>query len=179
MSLLAKVTPQEATGTVAEEYARIEAALGRVPEAFQLYSLSPELLSQQWQFLGYYFRHPTLSGPLLAFMRLSISDVVRCDYCIDVNAGLLLNLFGWSPEQLAAARHDRGAAPLSERERVLLEFCVDAARSMGRVDPARLAVVRAAGWSDRDILDAVLHASRSVAADILFNTFGLESEGMQ
>jgi alkylhydroperoxidase family enzyme len=179
MSLLSKVTPQEATGTVAEEYARIEAALGRVPEAFQLYSLSPELLSQQWQFLGYYFRHPTLSGPLLAFMRLCVSDAVRCDYCIDVNAGLLLNLFGWSHEQLSAARRDLHAAPLSERERVLVAYCVDAARSIGQVDPARLAVVRAAGWSDRDILDAVLHAARGVSADILFNTFGLEPEGMQ
>jgi alkylhydroperoxidase family enzyme len=176
MPHLATVAPSQADGVVAATYTQIENAIGRVPAAFQLYSLSPELLRQQWEFLGYYLKHPALSGPWLAFLRLSISREIRCNYCIGLNGGLLINRYGWTAEQLAAAKQDLNSAPFNEKEKVLLRYCLDAVQNLGRVDPARLDALRQLGWTDRDIFDAVTHAARNVAADIIFNTFGLENE---
>ncbi|HEY0720254.1 MAG TPA: hypothetical protein VGE50_03270 [Gammaproteobacteria bacterium] len=173
---IATVSPQQANGALAQTYQKIQAAMGRVPTGFQLYSQSPELLRQQWEFIGYYFNHPTLSGPLLAFMRLSVSNEIRCAFCIGLNGGLLINLFGWTAEQLTAAKQDMNNAPFSEKEKALLHYCLDAVHSFGRVDPARLDSLRKLGWPERDIFDAVLHAARNAAADIVFNTFGVESD---
>lgn len=173
---IATVSPQQADGALAKTYQQIQTVMGRVPTAFQLYSQSPELLRQQWEFIGYYLKHPNLSGQLLAFMRLSVSSEIRCSYCIGLNGGLLINLFGWTAEQLAAAKQDMNSAPLSEKEKALLGYCLDAVRNFGLVDPARLDALRKLGWAERDIFDAVLHAARNVAADIVFNTFGVESE---
>jgi hypothetical protein len=33
------------------------------------------------------------------------------------------------------------------------------------------------GWRDSDILDAVNHATRMLATDIIFNTFKIENNG--
>jgi hypothetical protein len=49
MSIISTVTPEQASGKVAEVYGQIQQMMGRVPNAFQLYSSSPVLLEQQMQ----------------------------------------------------------------------------------------------------------------------------------
>jgi hypothetical protein len=44
MSIISTVTPDQASGKVAEVYGQIQQMMGRVPNAFQLYSSSPVLL---------------------------------------------------------------------------------------------------------------------------------------
>ena len=48
MSLLNTITPAQAQGQVANVYQQIETIMGRVPNVFQLYSASPDLLETQW-----------------------------------------------------------------------------------------------------------------------------------
>lgn len=176
MPYIATVPLSEASGELAKTYGQIQAAMGGVPAAFQLGSLSPELVRGQWEFIGYYLKHPTLSGSLLAFLRLSVSKEIHCGYCIGFNGALLVNRYGWTMEQLAAAKNDPNAAPLTENEKALVSYCIDAVRSFGRVDRLRLDSLRRMGWTDRDLLDAVMHAARNLASDIVINTFGLEDE---
>jgi alkylhydroperoxidase family enzyme len=42
MSIISTVAPSEATGQVAQVYAQVEQALGRLPNAMKLYSASPD-----------------------------------------------------------------------------------------------------------------------------------------
>lgn len=176
MPHIATVSPAEASGELAETYGQIQAVLGGVPASLQLTSLSPLLTRNQWEFIGYYIGHPTLSGPLIAFLRFCVSREFQCDYCIGFNGGLLVNRYGWTADQLAAAKRDIDAAPLSEKEKALVRYAVDAVRSAGRVERAELDSLRQLGWSDRDILDALMHAARNMSADIVINAFGLEEE---
>lgn len=150
MSIIATVCPQDAAGEVAEVYDQMKQAVGRVPNALQLYSASPALLAMQWQYLGYYFQHPTLSFPLLASIRMLVSQENDCNYCIGMNESMLIKRAGFTPEQTTAAK-----------------------RSLSKNDIEALGHL---GWTEQDIFDAVNHGARNVAVDILFNTFKIEND---
>lgn len=176
MTLIATVTPESATGSVAAIYAEITHAIGRVPAAFALYSASPVLLQQQWDSLKHYFLHTTLGGPLLAALRLCVSREFECDYCIGLNAGLLVERFGWTAEQVAALKRDPADNPLDEKDRAMLAFALKTVKSPQAVSACDVDALRTMGWSDADILDAANHAARNVSADILFNAFKIERD---
>lgn len=176
MPLIQTVEPSQAQGQVAEVYRQSEAIMGRVPNAFQMYSASPALLETQWRQTEYFMRHPTLSFPLLALTRMLVSQDNRCDYCIDLNAAMLIERAGFSPEQLAAARRDPAAAPLDDRDKAMLLFVLKATRTPLEVGTADINKLKALGWAESDILDAVVHGARNMAADIVFNTFKIERD---
>jgi uncharacterized peroxidase-related enzyme len=176
MSILQTVTPASATGEVAEIYAQIQNAWGHVPAAIQVFSANPFLLRHQWEYYGSVMQHPTLSMPLTACIRMLVSQAGQCDYCIDMNAGMLINMAGWTPEQVAATRADFNDSPLSPAEKTLLGLVLKATRDSSRVSTSDLDAARAAGWSDGDILDAVNHGARMVAGDIIINGFKVERD---
>lgn len=176
MPLIQTVAPAQAQGQVAEVYNQVEALLGRVPNAFQLYSGSPAVLEAQWGQTAYFLQHPTLSFPLLALVRMLVSQDHHCTYCIDLNAALLIQRAGFTPEQIAAIRLDPTAAPLDARDQAMLLFALKATRSPQEVGPADIEALKALGWAESDMLDAVVHAARNLAADIVFNTFKIERD---
>lgn len=176
MTLIATIKPEQATGKVAEIYGQMQQAIGRVPNAFQLYSASPAVLENQWANTGYYFQHPTLGLPLLASIRMLVSQTNECDYCIGFNEALLIERAGFTPEQTAAAKRNPADAPLPEKDKAMLLFVLKATHTPKAVGAADLDGLRRLGWTERDIFDAVNHGARNVAVDILFNTFKIEND---
>ena len=176
MSILQTVTPEAATGEVAEIYAQIKNAWGHVPTAIQVFSANPFLLKHQWEYYGSVMQHPRLSMPLTACIRMLVSQAGHCDYCIDMNAGMLINAAGWTPEQVAATRADFNDSPLSGAEKILLGLVLKMTRDSSGATSADLQAARDAGWSDGDILDAVNHGARMVAGDIVINGFKVERD---
>ncbi len=176
MSILQTVTPEAATGEIAEIYAQIEQAWGSVPTAIQVFSANPALLRHQWEYYGSIMQHPRLSMPLTACIRMLVSQAGNCDYCIDMNAGMLINVAGWTPEQVAATRANFHDSPLSPDEKMLLGLVLKATRDSSSVSALDLQAARVAGWSDGDILDAVNHGARMVAGDIVINGFKVERD---
>lgn len=176
MSILSTVTPESATGEVAEIYAQIQNAWGHVPTAIQVISANPFLLKHQWEYYGSVMQHSTLSMPLTACIRMQVSQAGHCTYCIDMNAGMLINVAGWTPDQVAATRADFNDSPLSAAEKTLLGLVLKMTRDSSSVTSADLQAARDAGWSDSDILDAANHGARMVAGDILINGFKVERD---
>lgn len=176
MSIVETVSPQEATGAVATAYEQISKAMGRVPNALQLLSSSPELLHQTTTQLGYYFTHPTLSAPLLALIRLAVSTRMQCAYCMGMNESILINRAGFTPEQVADAKFDPSTAPLPEKELAMLLFVVKGTSAPKAVTRADLDRLRALGWTDRDIVDGLYHGARNVASDIMFDALKIEND---
>ncbi len=176
MSILQTVSPETATGEVAEIYAQIKNAWGHVPTAIQAFSANPFLLKHQWEYYASIMQHPTFSFPLTASIRMLVSQAGNCRYCIDMNGGMLINVAGWTPEQLAATRADFNDSPLSAKEKTLLGLVLKATRDSNSVTAADLQAAREAGWSDSDILDAVNHGARMVAGDIIINAFKVERD---
>ncbi len=176
MTLLATETPETASGAVAATYQEILKLFGRVPNALQIYSASPELLAQQWEAIRYFRAHPTLPAALLASIRMLVSKNNDCDYCVGFNEALLVNMCGQTPEQVAATKADPKATPLAPRDKAMLLFVLKATATPHAVGKPDLDQLRALGWTDRDLLDAVTHGARNAAADIIFNTFKIERD---
>lgn len=176
MALIDGVAPGAAQGAVAGIFQEIEQALGQVPGGMQLYAVSPGLLAQQWQVVGYYARHPRLPLALTAAIRLLVSQDNDCDYCIDFNAGLLIERCGWTPEQVSVSKHDVAAAPLAASDKALLQFVLQTVNARQPATRDNLEGLKQLGWSEADILDAVALGARNVAVDIIFNTFQVEPD---
>jgi alkylhydroperoxidase family enzyme len=176
MTLIATTPPSGDAATVAEIHAEMTQIIGRIPSALALYNSSPFLLRQQWDFLKHYFNHPTLNGPLLAAIRLYVSREFDCEYCVGLNAALLVEWFGWTSEQVAAFKRDLTDNPFQEKDRAMLIFGLKAVRSPLAVGAADLDSLRELGWSEADILEAATHAAHNVRADILLNAFKIETD---
>jgi len=176
MSIISTVAPEQASGKVAEIYEKLQQTMGRVPNAFQLYSSSPALLEQNFQSIAYYMQHPTLSFPLLATVRMLVSQENECQYCVGLNEAMLMHMANVTPEQIAATKRDPQEAPLPEKEKAMLLLVLKATRTPKLVGKADLDKLRALGWNDGEIMDAVHHGARNVAADIVFNTFKIEND---
>lgn len=176
MPLISTVLPQQATGEVAQTYQQIQQLFGRLPNALQLFSCSPNLLKQTWQEVSYYGQHSSLNLALLATLRMLISTVNKCDYCIDFNKSLLINMLNWTPEQVQATQADPDQAPLTDKEKALLKLVLIAVNTPHAVTAEDIQALRALGWQEQDILEAVAHGARHVAIDIIFNTFKIEQD---
>lgn len=176
MPLIETVIPEKANGQVAAVYRDIAQVFGRVPNAMQMFSASPALLGQQWESMGYYLKHPALSFPLLAAVRMLVSQENHCHYCIGMNGSLLINMAKWTPEQVAATKRDAMAAPLAEKEKAMLAFVLKTVAERKPVTRAEIDRLVKQGWSESDVFDAVAHGARNVAVDIVFNTFQIEND---
>lgn len=176
MSLLNEIPPDDAEGRLAALYTVFQQTLGFIPKAFQMASVSPELLEQHWRYLSYYLRHPELSPALTACIRLLVSKRAACRYCVDLNRALLVQN-GATPEVIEAMTTDPSQAPLSAKERALLQFTLRATADPHAIEAADIQALRALGYSDQVIFDALHHGARQIAFDILIDAFKVEPEG--
>ena len=62
-------------------------------------------------------------------------------------------------ELVAALEDDYGKAPISEQEKVMLDYVVQITRDATRISPAYHERLRAAGFDDKGILQITLIAS--------------------
>ncbi|CAK0751819.1 conserved hypothetical protein [Gammaproteobacteria bacterium] len=176
MAIIQTISPETATGEIAAIYDQMKKMMGFVPSAMQMRSSSPFMLEMQMRGLGYYMQHPTLSMSLLACVRMLVSQKNDCAYCIDLNAGLLINMMGWTIEQVAATRADPSSANLPEKDKAMLLFVLKGVGNSLSIEESDLDALRALGWSDSDILDGLGHGAQMVAGDILINTFKVEKD---
>ncbi|MCJ7765505.1 MAG: hypothetical protein MUP09_06140 [Thiovulaceae bacterium] len=177
MPLIQTTAPEEATGELAKLYAIFTAMRGSVGDNAKLFGVSPELLRQQMDFIKFYMNHPTLSMPLLAAVRIMVSSGEACQFCIDFNTGMLINMEGWTFDQVASMRKNIDDANLPDREIAMLRLVIKSIKNAHAVNADDLDALRKMNWEDKDIMDAVNHAARMLATDIIFNTFKIENNG--
>lgn len=177
MPLINTIKPENATGELAELYGKIEAMRGRVSNSAQIFSASPELIKQQMSFIEYYMlKQKSLSMALLACIRTLVSDKNGCQYCVDFNASMLINMMKWTPKEVEAMRADPNDAKLEEKEKAMLLFVLKAVRTPHEVDASDIQALRDLGYEDGEILDAVNHGARMSAIDIIFDAFKIEKD---
>jgi len=175
MPIIKTVKPEEATGKVADIYQHFIDMMGFVPNAFLLRSSSPELLQGQANSLGYYWNHESLSSKLQAFIRLTTSVTHKCEYCVNMNTGLLMRA-GVTPEEIEATKADPSKAPLDTKDLAMLAFVVKVINDSHSTNAEDMENLRNLGWTDKDILDATWHATSQVASDMLFNAFKIDAD---
>jgi uncharacterized peroxidase-related enzyme len=175
MAIITLVEKEEAAGRVAEIYESMTNSMGFIPNAFRVFSSSAHVLDVQFQNLGYFMRHKTLSGKLLAFIRVLVSEQEQCDYCVTMNSGILLQ-YGVLPEMMNKIKADPSMAPLDEKELALLLFVLKVVNDSNSIEASDMEKLHTLGLDDADILDATYHATTQVGVVKIFNAFHIEND---
>lgn len=174
--LINPTTPSDDEKRVGAIFAAVEKSLGFVPDGLKLYAISPPLLESFVGAIGYFRAHERLSQELLAFIRYVTSSRNRCNFCIDFNEGILLQL-GKTVEAIHATGDDPGNAPLEVAEKALLQFALDSQEQPEKIDRSRIDALRSLGWEERDMFDAVYVAANNRAFTSLLKTFNVDHQG--
>ena len=165
MSRLSVPNLDSATGATAEVYGQIKKAIGNVPNTFAAIgahgpdALKAILLADSVLATG------SLSKRDQETIKLVISSVAGCDYCVAAHS-LLGKLAGLKPEELKRIRDRQPTG--DEKRDALIRFVRKLAATSGTVSSADFAAIKAAGYSDAQLVDISL-AFATTAFTNVFN----------
>jgi uncharacterized peroxidase-related enzyme len=164
MSRIPTPALETATGASAEVYAQIKKAIGQVPNTYAaIGALGPSALKIILQADGV-LAAGSLSKQDQETIKLAISEAVGCDYCVAAHS-LLGKLAGLAPEVL---KQIRAGQPTGDAKRdALVRFVRVLARTSGTITDEEFAGIRAAGYSDAQLVDIGL----AIAVTTFTNVF--------
>ena len=168
------VREQDATGEVAELYDELrELFLGFVPDVFKLVSTAPDLLRVFVAGHRAMFDGGQLPREAKEVVALTVARVASCRYCTTAHDALL-RLLGTDTAYADAVLDgalDDPAIPTDIR--ALAELATKITEHAYRITDDDLDRVRAHGWTDQQLLEAVWVACQFNANVRLADTFGL------
>lgn len=154
-----------ASGHAAQLFSAIKGAVGKVPNAYaDIGSNSPIALESVLNLDGA-LRKSSLNGKQIEAVKLVVSEVAGCDYCLAAHS-LMAKKQGLSSAAVLGLRRadDSGDAQLD----ALTTFVHQLVTTHGTVPAAQVAAVKAAGYSDAQIVDTLL-AVTAITFTNLFN----------
>ena len=164
MSRLPVPAIKAASGATAEVYAQIRKAIGNVPNTFAaIGAYRPEALKAILSADGV-LASGTLSRRDQETIKLVLSGVAGCDYCVAAHS-LLGKLAGLDPDELNSIRDGK---PTGDAKRDgLIRFVRILSEESGTVSPEAFAAIKAAGYSDAQLVDISL----AIATTAFTNVF--------
>jgi AhpD family alkylhydroperoxidase len=153
MSRIPVPTPDSASDATTEIYAQIRKAIGKVPNTFAAIGADSVLATG------------TLTKRDQAAIKLAVSSVAGCDYCVTAH-NMLGKLAGLTPDELGKIR--RGQSTGNAKRDALIRFVRVLAETSGTVSDAEFAAIRAAGYTDAQLVDISL-AFASITFTNVFN----------
>ena len=165
MSRLHTITPTEASGRAAELFGAIKGAMGMVPNAYAAIGANSPVALEAALNLDGALRKGSLSARQIEVIKLAVSAQAGCDYCVAAHS-LVGKRAGLSVEALKALRTN---APTGDAAiDALANFVRRVAGTVGTVPAGVLAEVKQAGYSDAQVVDALLTVA-SITFTNLFN----------
>ncbi len=174
MSLLQVATMQEAQGEVKEIFNEVEKAFGAVTEGLSLWALNPEALKFQWNSIKEQMDNDTDTQKMYTLIRYIISEKNRCMYCIGLNGGMLINMYGMSEEELKEVANNLSVAKLTPKNEKLLAFALRSINEPQSIKQQDIKELHTLGLNDKEIFYLVLTASMMLVVNTLFDTFDVE-----
>lgn len=161
MTRLNAVTPEQATGAVKDLYGAIRQAVGAVPNIYQGIANSPTALQSLLQ-VGTALNSGQLSPADREAISLAVSQVYGCAYCLAAHT-LLAQKVGLTEAETIEIRRGTMMKPGIG---VLARFISRAIRPDGQITDDNLDALKAAGYSDAQITEALLVAAHTVFTNV-------------
>ncbi len=169
MFLVNHSTRENAEGKIKETFNRIPKSL-EIPTPLLVASASPELFERHACIMDYFAAHKTLEPHVLAAIRYVVSSLKGFPACIDFNFKLL-KAIGMKPEEIEALNNTPIDSPFEKRELMLLEFVKQSVVNPAEIGSENLDDLKAEGWTESDLIDAVYHGSGMFIAGGLAGSF--------
>ncbi|CAB3627590.1 carboxymuconolactone decarboxylase family protein [Achromobacter sp. ACM03] len=133
---------------------QIHGAFGATPNMFKAVANSPAALQSMWGAFG------ALGGGVIPAklgeqIAVAVADRNACEYCLAAHTALGRKA-GASAEEMAAAQGGDAADP---KTAAALRFALKLVEARGQVSEADVQAVRAAGYSDQEIVEILAHVA--------------------
>jgi uncharacterized peroxidase-related enzyme len=164
MSRIATPALEAATGATAEVFEQIRKVAGGVPNTFAaIGALNPAALQAVLNADGA-LAHGTLSKQDQETIKLVVSAVAGCDYCVAAHS-VLGKMTGLRPDVLAQLRS--GGATGDAKRDALVSFVRMLTNTSGTISDEEFAAIKDAGYTDAQLVDISL----AIALTVFTNVF--------
>ena len=174
MAFVHTVPVDQAGGDVHAMYARIEAAVGYVPNYAKLFSHRPQVMATWAAFLA------SIRGNMdprrYELVTLAAARALQCSYCMLAHGAVLRRDF-YSAEQLIEITRDSAASDLTPAEVAMMAFVDKLTRDATAMTRADVQGLLDRGFTDAEIFDITAAASARCFFSKLLDALGAEADG--
>ncbi len=163
-------TREQVSATNQVHFDNLKKGLGMVPNLYATLALSEHALGN---YLALQNAKSSISGKAREVVNLVVSQVNQCEYCLAAHT-VIGGMVGLTPEQVVQIR--RGTAAFDAKLDALARLVKNITVERGHADPARVQAFFDAGWTQENLVDAIvvigdktvtnyLHGTTNVAVD--------------
>lgn len=152
MPRITPVDPTTATGSAKELLDGVKAAIGVVPNIFATFAQSPKVL-EGYLALNTALGQGQLDPKLREQIALTVAGANNCDYCASAHT-VMGKGAGVDAQELGRNLHGQSQDAATQ---VVLNFVRKVVEQRGRIDDADIGTLRAANFSDGEIVEIVTH----------------------
>lgn len=143
----------------------VKKMIGSVPNLFRVVGNSPAAL-EGYLGLNGALGKGALDGKTRERIALAVAEINGCDYCLSAHSFMGKNLAKLDDAEILANR--RGMSSDAKAD-AAVRFAVKVTAERGHVATADLDAVRAAGFSDAEIVEIVLHVALNTLTNYVNN----------
>ncbi|HZC56721.1 MAG TPA: carboxymuconolactone decarboxylase family protein [Xanthobacteraceae bacterium] len=137
---------------------------GVVPNLFRVYALSPAALGGLLGLIG--ANSKSLDAKTRERIAIAVAEVNGCDYCLSAHTYIGTQLLKITPEDAAL---NRAGASTDAKAGAAVRFAAKVAELRGKVSGDDIAAVKAAGFSEAQIVEIVALVTENVMTNFLNN----------
>ena len=148
----------------------VKQQLGAVPNLMRVLGNSPAAL-EGYLALNGALGKGALDGRTRERIAMTVAEANGCDYCLSAHTYLGKNLAKLDDAELTA---NRDAASSDPKAAAALRFARTVVAERGRVSADDLDAVKAAGYTDAQVIEIVLHVALNTLTNYVNNVAGTE-----
>ncbi|MEM9751695.1 MAG: peroxidase-related enzyme [Pseudomonadota bacterium] len=148
----------------------VQKSLGSVPNLFRITANSPAALEGYLSLSGA-LQRGALDAATRERIALAVAQVNGCDYCLAAHSYIGANVAKLTGAEIAANR--RGGSTDAKAD-AAVRFAVDVTRARGAVDAAAVEAVKAAGYSDAEVVEIIAHVALNTLTNYVNEALGTE-----
>jgi AhpD family alkylhydroperoxidase len=142
----------------------LKKGLGMVPNLYATLALSENALGS---YLAFQNAKSSLTSKAREVINLVVSQVNSCQYCLSAHT-VIGGMVGFTPEQIIEIR--RGGASFDAKLDALARLVKNIASERGHADPARVQAFFDAGWTQENLVDAIVVIGDKTVTNYLHGT---------
>lgn len=163
MSRLSVPNLESDAGPSGQVYAQIKKSIGSVPNTFAAIAAHGPAALKAVLAADTVLASGSLSKRDQETIKLIVSSVAGCDYCVAAHS-VLGKLAGLTPDELKNIRDRRATG--DEKRDALIRFVRKLAQSSGTVSDEEFAAIKAAGYSDAQLVEISLAFATTVFTNV-------------
>lgn len=133
----------------------VKKQLGVVPNLMRLVGNSPAALEGYLSLSGALGKG-SIGAKTGERIALAIAEINRCDYCLSAHTYLASNVAKLDAAEISANRHGQSGDAKAD---AAVRFAASVAIERGHVSDTAVAAVKAAGFTDAEVIEIVLHVA--------------------